>query len=134
MVGKKEKGFTLIEVMITVVIVAVGLLATAQLLIMTIKQNGNSELRIDSSAAVQVMLYDAEAIMLAADTPVDKCTALSANVDAKSYLGVGYVETLTCEELGSNLQQFRISAKVERAGGQVLAQRDTVITTVVSAK
>jgi prepilin-type N-terminal cleavage/methylation domain-containing protein len=44
-----EKGFTLIEAMITMLIVSIGLLAMASLLITAIKVNQDNEMRLDAS-------------------------------------------------------------------------------------
>jgi len=45
-----EQGFTLIEAMVTMLIVSVGLLAMASLLITAIKVNQDNEMRLDASA------------------------------------------------------------------------------------
>lgn len=48
-----EKGFTLIEAMITMLIVSIGLLAMASLLITAIKVNQDSEMRLDASTKAE---------------------------------------------------------------------------------
>ncbi len=45
-----EQGFTLIEAMVTMLIVSVGLLAMASLLITAIKVNQDNEMRLDASS------------------------------------------------------------------------------------
>jgi len=52
----KQKGFTLIEVMITIVIVSIGMLALAGLLITGIKVNADSEARMDVSGVAQSIM------------------------------------------------------------------------------
>ena len=126
---KKELGFTLLEAMITMVIVSVGLLGTAQMLLTVLKQNRNSELRIDASAAVHTLLNEASARI----TTVDDCTSLAVNTDPRTYLGADYIETVSCSELGSGKEHYRIYAKIERPAGKVLAESSTIITTSAAA-
>lgn len=52
----EEKGFTLIESMVAMMIVSVGLLAMASLLITAIKVNQDSELRMDASAKADAIV------------------------------------------------------------------------------
>lgn len=52
----EEKGFTLIEAMVTMLIVSVGLLAMASLLITAIKVNQDSEMRLEASSTARAVL------------------------------------------------------------------------------
>jgi prepilin-type N-terminal cleavage/methylation domain-containing protein len=56
MIKQPQKGFTLIEVMVTMVIASVGLLAMASLLITSIKVNASSERRMDAAMLAQSVM------------------------------------------------------------------------------
>jgi len=143
--SEKESGFTLLEVMITMVIISLGLIGTAKLLITVIQQNKDSELRTDASAVVHTLLNEASARI----NSVDDCTALTANASGRSYLHKKYIETVTCEELGSGKEHYRISASIAVRYGKnnataslggtvstvkVLAESSTIITTASATK
>lgn len=54
--NQKQKGFTLIEAMVTMLIVSVGLLAMASLLITAIRVNHNSEVRMEAATTAQSIM------------------------------------------------------------------------------
>jgi len=81
----REKGFTLIEAMVTIVIVSVGLLAMASLLITGIRANAGSEARMDAASLAQSIVSRIE--MKARALPYSQATA---NADAQAMLGSRY--------------------------------------------
>lgn len=146
----KERGFTLIEVLITMVVVAVMLLGLLQMWLVTYSYNRDSERRIDASAAAQAMLADASAMIHAAGgepAQIAACNTLQADwqtrIDNNSYiidpyttgnrkyLRDDYQEIMRCVPLAGNLR-FMITAQLLRKGS-VAAQRQIVITTFVPA-
>jgi len=58
---REQKGFTLIEVMVAMLIAAVGLLAMGQMLITGMRSNQQSEHRMDAAALARSALADAVA-------------------------------------------------------------------------
>jgi len=87
----KQKGFTLIEVMITIVIVSIGMLALAGLLITGIKVNANSESRMDASGIAQSIV--SRLSEKAAKT--QNYTQNAALADVKLILGNRWVGSVT---------------------------------------
>jgi len=81
-----EQGFTLIEAMVTMLIVSIGLLAMASLLITAIKVNQDNEMRLDaSSKADAVANYAIASIRTTADLYASTLqTAADAMVKAPS--------------------------------------------------
>jgi len=55
----RQKGFSLIELLIAILVVSVGLLATMSMLITDVRVNQSSEHRIDSSGIAQSVLQQA---------------------------------------------------------------------------
>jgi len=64
-----EQGFTLIEAMITMLIVSIGLLAMASLLITAIKVNQDNEMRLDASTKAEAIANYATAQVRSAVVP-----------------------------------------------------------------
>jgi len=56
-------GFTLLETLVTMVIVSVGLLAMAQMLLVTMKQNSQSEARMEGAALAKNLLTEASLLI-----------------------------------------------------------------------
>lgn len=52
----EQKGFTLVEVMVALVVISIGVLAMASLLISSITNNRGSENRMDAAAVSQSLL------------------------------------------------------------------------------
>jgi len=124
-VRNMQRGFTLIEVLVTMVIVSVGLLAMGQLLITTIVQNANSEKRMDAAAVVKNLISEAATTV----TSDAACAAVAANAaaDARSYLGNDYVETVTCTRLAE--ESYLIAARVTTITGAVVVENELIYTT-----
>ena len=78
---REENGFTLIEVLITLVIVSIGLLGTAKMLMVSIKTNSDNERRMDSSAVVGVLLLEAATRV----SSTASCTAITQNGRCKNH-------------------------------------------------
>ncbi|MES0371047.1 MAG: type IV pilus modification protein PilV [Mariprofundaceae bacterium] len=77
-----EKGFTLIETMISMLIVSIGLLAMAGMLITSIKANHASEIRMDASALAQSLMS-----RVSAKARTAAYSASTATSDAGEFLG-----------------------------------------------
>lgn len=60
-----DRGFTLIEVMVAMLIISVSLLALAGLLVSSIRTNTGSEQRMDAAAVSQAILADCRARLVA---------------------------------------------------------------------
>ncbi|OIP98511.1 MAG: hypothetical protein AUK35_11175 [Zetaproteobacteria bacterium CG2_30_46_52] len=125
-----EAGFTLLETLITMVIAAIALLATAQMLMVSIQYNKKNEQKFDSSAVVQSMLQEANFIV----TNDAECDALKADWAARarvnSYLDVDYVEEVTCTILTSE-QRYMIQAEIRDAANNLVGSGRSILTTVV---
>jgi len=78
----KQKGFTLIELMVALLIVAVGMLAMADMLIIGIRANQGSEHRIDAAGAAHSVLAN-----ISARAVVAGYTSAQARADATAQLG-----------------------------------------------
>jgi prepilin-type N-terminal cleavage/methylation domain-containing protein len=136
-VKNKEKGFTLLEVMVTMLIVSIGLLAMAQLLITNIQNNRMNEVRMDSSAAIQSILEEAT---IAVVLPADCKASMTLGSASRQYLRANYTQTASCTEVLSNWpaaggvqqQRYMISAQVLDGDGNVIKEGNTIITTAVS--
>lgn len=85
-----NKGFTLIEVMVTIVIVSVGMLSLAGLLITGIKVNAASESRMDASGLAQGVMS-----RLSIQAATVGYTQAQALTDAQSILAARYSATGT---------------------------------------
>jgi len=129
----ESSGFTLIEAMITMLIVSIGLLAMAQLLITSIQQNNRSEMRIDASSAVQTLLKEAT-VSIKKDT--DCVDPMTLATPTRTYLAKGYTEEVRCFEIlgpsGEQQERYLIKAKVFDPTGRELAAASSIMTTVVS--
>jgi len=137
----KESGFTLLETLVAMVITAVVLLATAQMLMVSIQYNKKSELKFDSSATVQSMLQEASTmlqnVMVDTYTAVQNdalCTGLeavwAARPSVSSYLTLDYAEKVSCTTLSSD-QRYMIYAETrDKVTGVVIGSGRTIMTTV----
>jgi len=85
----KQKGFTLIEVMVTIVIVSIGMLALAGLLITGIKVNANSETRMDASGLAQGIMSRLSIQAAAAGFTQAQATTAAQNILAARYSAAG---------------------------------------------
>ena len=81
----RQRGFTLIEVMVTIVIVSIGMLALAGLLVTGIKVNSTSEARMDASALAQSI-----AARLAVNAATAGYAQATAITDARAILADRY--------------------------------------------
>jgi prepilin-type N-terminal cleavage/methylation domain-containing protein len=110
-------GFTLIETMLAMIIIAVGLLATASLLIGSIKHNSGSEHRMDSAAVSQALLAEY----------VTKEQAGTTWTSPASGTREGYDYTVTRTSLGSTSSLLT----VRLSGGGMTAdyENQTVVST-----
>jgi len=86
---RDEEGFTLIETMVAMLIVAVGLLAMANMLIVDIKANHVSEQRMDMAALAQSAMANIE------QNAVVGYTATTAAADVTAQLGAGITPVVT---------------------------------------
>ena len=126
--GVVAKGFTLLETMITMFIVAVGLLAMAQMLITTMKQNLNTEIRMDAVVMVQSML-EAGTTYITSDA---SCVNLATNVNVnktQTYQGGTYTFVVTCTVLTAG-SQYLVTSKVQDASNKVIADNRLVYTSL----
>ncbi|MDX8387246.1 MAG: prepilin-type N-terminal cleavage/methylation domain-containing protein, partial [Ghiorsea sp.] len=82
-----QKGFTLLEAMITMVIVSVGLLAMSNLLVTAIKVNQNNEIRMNAASVAQSVL---SSIVLTARDPAISLSSTQAITIAQNLLGAKY--------------------------------------------
>jgi len=141
--NKREKGFTLLEVMITMVIIAIGLLALAKLLITNINTNRGSELRMQSSAAIEMLLEEAAIVVKADQTACQTNMTLSAAKRAFVNKEKNYELVANCSELlgpgGATDHQDRYLLEVQIwdvsrvAEPPILVkQGTTIVTTAVS--
>jgi len=85
----KEKGFSLIETMVAIVIVAVGILAMASMLITGIKTNHVSEQRMNMAALAQSAMENLEQRLVATNT------AAIAEGFVTAQLGAGVTPAVT---------------------------------------
>lgn len=127
---KVQAGFTLLEALITMVIVSVSLLAMAQLLIVTIQQNSNSEIRMDASAAVHTVLEEISASVVANGD----CSGVAATAATRAYLQADYQAAMSCMESPTGSMRFFIGATITGPKGNVVAKANSMITTAVSTQ
>ena len=118
-----SKGFTLIEVLITMVIVSVGLLAMAQMLITNIQQNAKSEQRMDASAVAQALLNEATTKIssltgVVAGTGCGTGTAVTSNTaggnapTVRHYNGKIYSDSVVCKDVAGQPGSYLLVATV----------------------
>ena len=81
-----ERGFTLVEVMVTIVILSVVLLALAGLLIANIRANAVSEARMDAASLAQSIAGQ----VAAKATVTAGYSQTAATADAQTWLGSRY--------------------------------------------
>lgn len=109
-------GFTLLETLVTMVIVSVGLLAMAQMLLVTMKQNSQSEARMESSALAKNLLTEASLLIAAPGDCVN-----SMPVQTRSSLNSargGQTVSVKCTVLGPS--RYLLEATVtDNATGKV---------------
>jgi len=124
----EEKGFTLLETMITMFIVAVGLLAMAQMLITTMKQNLDTEVRMDAVVMSQSVL-EAGTTYITTDA---SCVNLvnNANVNkTQVYQGGTYTFVVTCTVLTAG-SRYLVDSQVNDAANKKIAETRMVYTTL----
>ncbi len=94
----KQKGFTLIEVMVTIVIVSIGMLSLAGLLITGIKVNAANEARMDASGLAQGIMSRVSVSAATAGYTQAQATTAAQNILAARYdangLNGGYNPTI----------------------------------------
>jgi len=94
----KQKGFTLIEVMVTIVIVSIGMLSLAGLLITGIKVNAANESRMDASGLAQGIMSRVSVSAATAGYTQAQATTAAQNILAARYdangLNKGYKPTV----------------------------------------
>jgi prepilin-type N-terminal cleavage/methylation domain-containing protein len=104
-----QKGFTLVELMVALMIVAVGMLAMANMLIVGVRANQMSEHRIDAAGIAHSVLASISARAVTAGY-----TSAQARADAIAQLGK---KSLFHPSLGDpNFPDFRISPDPTKTG------------------
>lgn len=124
----EEKGFTLLETMITMFIVAVGLLAMAQMLITTMKQNLNTEVRMDAVAMSQSVLEAGTTYVTSDATCVDLVNNVNVN-KTQVYQGGAYTFVVTCTVLTPG-SRYLVDSQVRDADNKKIAETRIVHTTL----
>lgn len=124
----EEKGFTLLETMITMFIVAVGLLAMAQMLITTMKQNLDTEVRMDAVVMSQAVLEAGTTYVTSDATCVDLVN--NANVNkTQVYQGGTYTFVVTCAVLTPG-SRYLVDSQVRDAANKKIAETQAIYTTL----
>ena len=109
-------GFTLLETLVTMVIVSVGLLAMAQMLLVTMKQNSQSEARMEGSALAKNLLTEAS-LLIAAPADCVNPMPVQARNSSNSARG-GQTVSVKCTVLGPS--RYLLEATVtDKATGKV---------------
>ncbi len=124
----EEKGFTLLETMITMFIVAVGLLAMAQMLITTMKQNLDTEVRMDAVVMSQAVLEAGTTYVTSDATCVDLVNNTNVN-KTQVYQGGTYTFVVTCTVLTPS-SRYLVDSQVRDAANKKIAETQTVYTTL----
>jgi len=131
---KSDKGFTLIEAMVAMLIVSVGMLAMATLLITIIKVNHGSEKRMDASTTAQTIvthlitqvrttagLTQADLQTNAVNLLADKANVFTPTVvTSATTAGCGFTDialTLSWSDLGVNKRLVLQSGAFTDTGG-----------------
>ncbi|MDQ7001377.1 MAG: prepilin-type N-terminal cleavage/methylation domain-containing protein [Ghiorsea sp.] len=129
MIKNKENvlGFTLLEVMVTMIIVSVGLLAMTQLLMTTMKQNSSSEARMEGAVLTKVLLTEAASSIAngqvcAKGMPVQKR-------DASNSARSGQTVSVDCTALGG--KKYLLVATVTDTSTGKVTKNQTIYTNAV---
>lgn len=93
--GSEARGFTLVETMVTIVIVSVGILAMASLLVSNMKANRGSEMRFNVAAISESILAEYQSQYSAGTWDPDANSGVTAVTKADSGFGVAYTVTAT---------------------------------------
>jgi len=113
MIKQKQKGFTLVETMVAMVIVSIGLLAMASMLITGIKTNAASEHRMDAAATAQSLLLSARGFAgNRANNEASVQTAVNALLNADSRYKDNVTVTLNPSDTSATVGSYR-SVKIQ---------------------
>jgi len=123
-IQNREKGFTLLEVLITMVIVSIGLLAMAQMLLITMKQNSASEGRMSAMSVAQSALTEATTKIAAPSDCIPSMTLGSLNQPGRG----GYQAKVKCMKLKPE-QYLLIATVTDKATGKTVTSQLVYTTT-----
>lgn len=118
---RKDAGFTLVEVMVAMLIIAISLLALGGLLVQSIRFNQQSEERMSAASVSQAILNDYEARILSGNPPASG-VAINGSRDGFDY-------TLTPTNSGTHWV-LHVTLKPAQGGRLKSFENQSVVTTV----
>jgi len=113
--NRKEKGFTLIEVLIAMVIISVVTSALGSLLLTTMKSNRTSEARMDSAAISQNILNKYVADISGGGTVPASSTAPLSYIQGSQVVTYDLAVT-TVALAGANSKEITLSVTIHHKG------------------
>ncbi|RME33606.1 MAG: prepilin-type N-terminal cleavage/methylation domain-containing protein [Deltaproteobacteria bacterium] len=119
----RQSGFTLVEVMVAMLIIAIALLALGGLLVQSIRFNQQSEERISAAAVSEAILKDYEARILHGSPPASGVAITGARD--------GYNYTLTPTKNGSRWV-LHVKLTPSQGGRLESFENQSVVTTETS--